>query len=184
MLQKYDKVLLIARIISVVWVISLAVGVLAGGIYGAVQIHWAYIFAIPFGWFFVWVLWVFLRLILSFFCDVKMIRNKLYEEKNDYFADYLPEDMITLRVKRKPRKADSLQQNAALNEKLRNLQQHMITLREQGEPHKADSLQRNAALNEELRNLQQQLDLGEITSEEFEERRDELMRKIKGYDDE
>ena len=30
-----------------------------------------------------WLFWVFMRLILSFLCDVKLIRNKLYGNSND-----------------------------------------------------------------------------------------------------
>lgn len=148
MLQKYDKVLIIARVMSIVLVVLMALGVLAGGIYGAALIHWAYVFVIPFGLFFDWVLWVFLRLILSFFCDVKMIRNKLYGKNNDYFAEYLQDDEPFRRVQKRTQQSGNWQ--------------------------------KNAAANEELRDLQQQLDVGDITREEYEARKEELLKIIRG----
>ncbi len=44
MLQKYDKVLLIARIICVVLIGFLSVGVFAVSIYGMIELHWAFVF--------------------------------------------------------------------------------------------------------------------------------------------
>ena len=152
MLQKYDKVLLIARIICVVLIGFLFVVVFAVSIYGMIELHWAFVFLIPVGWFSVWVLWVFLRLILSFFCDVKMIRNKLYEKENDYFAEYLQDGDLLLRVGGKSRKPIDLQ--------------------------------KNAEANEELRSLQQRLDLGDITPKEYEARKEELLKIIKGENEE
>ena len=81
-----------------------------------------------------------------------MIRNKLYEKENDYFAEYLQDGDLLLRVGGKSRKPIDLQ--------------------------------KNAEANEELRSLQQRLDLGDITPKEYEARKEELLKIIKGENEE
>lgn len=89
MFQRNDKVLLTARTIIIVIIGIFAVLSLVMGIVLAVLVHGA-MFLIAFvGWFFCWLLWVFARLYLSYLCDIKLIRNKLYGECNDDLEVFL-----------------------------------------------------------------------------------------------
>ena len=78
MFEKNDKYLVTAQIVCIVLCVAAAAGVFALGILYAVKVHWAIVFAIPLGELFVWAIWIFLRAGLGFYCDVKLIRNKLY----------------------------------------------------------------------------------------------------------
>ena len=41
------------------------------------------------GTFFIWLAWIFARLYLSYLCDIKLIRNKLYGADNDRLAAFI-----------------------------------------------------------------------------------------------
>ena len=72
-----------ARTIVLVILIIFAVLSLILGIVLAVVGHWALIFIALFFLLLLWLLWVVWNVLLSFLCDVKLIRNKLYDESND-----------------------------------------------------------------------------------------------------
>ena len=75
--------MLTARTIVLVILIIFAVLSLILGIVLAVVGHWALIFIALFFLLLLWLLWVVWNVLLSFLCDVKLIRNKLYDESND-----------------------------------------------------------------------------------------------------
>ena len=39
-----------------------------------------------------WILWIFSKLMFSVLCDIKLIRNKLYELSNDNLKSFIDED--------------------------------------------------------------------------------------------
>jgi len=92
MFQRNDKALITARIITLVVVIIFAVGSFAMGIALAIAIHGALFLTAFVGWFLCWLAWVFARLHLSYLCDIKLIRNKLYDESNAGLEVFLSSD--------------------------------------------------------------------------------------------
>ena len=92
MFLENDRALLTARRIFVALTIVFALLSLTMGIVLAALIHWALIFTAVVGWFLDWLMWVFTNLLLSYLCDVKLIRNKLYEESNDDLAAFWKSD--------------------------------------------------------------------------------------------
>lgn len=84
-----DKALLTTRKITIVvlWILaalSLILGIVLAVLEGG---KW---FLIAFaGWFLCWLLWVVARLYLSYLCDIKLIRNKLYGESNENLEVFL-----------------------------------------------------------------------------------------------
>ena len=92
MFEKNDKLLSIARVIlNVVTWIGIIGGILTGIILCCIDsyllsIGLSLLFALPV---FSALSWLVLRLILNFFCDVKLIRNKLYETDNDNLSPFL-----------------------------------------------------------------------------------------------
>lgn len=82
MFKKNDKALLTIRIITMVVIAIFAVAFFVMGILFAVWIHGAFFLLTFVGWFGCWLMWVFVRLYLSYLVDVKLIRNKLYGESN------------------------------------------------------------------------------------------------------
>lgn len=92
MFLRNDKALLTTRIIIIITTVIFALISLIIGIVSAVQIHGAYFLLTVIGWFFCWLRWVIWKLILSYICDVKLIRNKLYGESNDGLNVFLKDN--------------------------------------------------------------------------------------------
>ncbi len=89
MFKKNDEALLLARALILVAIVILAVGSLVMGIVLAVTVN-AVLFLLTFaGLFLCMLLWVFSSLFLSYLCDIKLIRNKLYGESNDGLKEFL-----------------------------------------------------------------------------------------------
>ena len=82
MFEKNDKALFTTRVIFIVFTVISVLSWLAIGITLAVEIRWYYIFLTFAGWFSCWIVWVFEKLFISYMCDIKLIRNSLYEESN------------------------------------------------------------------------------------------------------
>lgn len=82
MLKKIDTILLTAKTITTMLIIICAVASLAVGVSLAVLINWVYFIVIFVGWIFCFLFWVFANLLISFLCDIKLIRNKLYGINN------------------------------------------------------------------------------------------------------
>lgn len=89
MFERNDKALLTTRIIIMVTIGILAVCSLAVGIILTVIINGLYFLVAVVGLFVCWLIWVFARLYMSYLCDVKLIRNKLYGENNDSLEVFL-----------------------------------------------------------------------------------------------
>lgn len=112
-----DRPLLILRIVVIVNIVLGIVASFVVGIVCAVRFSWWYFFVITiFGWFGCFSSWVFWRVIFSFLCDVKVIRNKLYGENNEGLEVFL-----------KPRServgsSEIEKRNEVLREELRHLQ--------------------------------------------------------------
>lgn len=89
MFERNDRALLTTRIIIMVIIGIFGVLSLVMGIVLAVLIHGALFLTAFVGWFFCWLLWVFARLYLSYLCDIKLIRSKLYGENNNGLEVFL-----------------------------------------------------------------------------------------------
>jgi len=90
MFERNDKALRTWRICIIVAIAILAVCSLVVGILLAVLLENGAWFLIAFvGWFLCWLGWLFARLYMSYLCDIKLIRNKLYGESNDGLEVFL-----------------------------------------------------------------------------------------------
>ena len=84
MFEKNDKVLFVVNsIVNIFYSLFIVVCVLTGISLCIIEV-WALGLGILFlGSFFVGLMWMITRLFLLFFCDIKLIRNKIYNIKND-----------------------------------------------------------------------------------------------------
>ncbi len=89
MLKKIDTILLTAKTIKMMLIIICAVASLAVGVSLAVLINWVYFIVIFVGWIFCFLFWDFANLLISFLCDIKLIRNKLYGINNEHLKEFL-----------------------------------------------------------------------------------------------
>ncbi len=89
MFERNDKALRTWRICVIVAVAIFAVAFLAIGIVLAVLIHGALFLTAFAGWFLCWLLWLGANLHMSYLCDVKLIRNKLYGKSNEGLEEFL-----------------------------------------------------------------------------------------------
>ena len=89
MFYKNDKSLLTARIILIVVISIMTAGCVLSGIILAVLLDAIYLLIAAGGGLFCWLGWVVARLYLSYLCDVKLIRNKLYGIDNDSLQAFL-----------------------------------------------------------------------------------------------
>ncbi len=84
MFEKNDRMLLTMNIVvNGFYFVSLAVVLITGITLSAIHKSGLYFIIAFFILFTETLLWVAMKLLLSFFCDVKLIRNKLYGENND-----------------------------------------------------------------------------------------------------
>ena len=89
MFRNNDKTLFITRLIVIVTLGIFAVLSLGVGIFLAVTIKGVYFLFTFVGWFLCWLFWVGARLVFSYLVDIKLIRNKLYDESNDGLEMFL-----------------------------------------------------------------------------------------------
>lgn len=89
MFKKNDEALLLARTLILVALVSLAVSSVITGFVLAFTVSAVLILITFAGLFLCFLLWVFTSLYLSYLCDIKLIRNKLYGESNDGLKDFL-----------------------------------------------------------------------------------------------
>lgn len=92
MFERNDKALLTARKIIIFIIVIFAALSLAMGIVLAIQVHGAMFLLALGGWFGCWLMWVVARLFLSYLVDIKLIRNKLYDEKNTKLEVFLEDN--------------------------------------------------------------------------------------------
>ena len=93
MFQKNDKNLLLVRRICIG--ISIFYGIaafIAGVFYMSNEMAGTGILIWLGGGIAAWLSWVFSSLYLSYLADIKLIRNKLYDVKNDALKDFLDEE--------------------------------------------------------------------------------------------
>ena len=121
MFERNDKALLTTRIIIMVIIGIFAVLSPVMGIVLAVLVHGAMFLLAFVGWFGCWLMWVFARLYLSYLCDVKLIRNKLYGESNDGLE-------VFLKAKEERSNSPVMQEKRqAINDELEHLEQLLIS---------------------------------------------------------
>ena len=93
MFEVNDKFLRTVRVILNVWVWVGAIACVICGIVlsalGMIEMGLPILFVGPFA---CWVSWVFGRLYLSYLCDIKLIRNKLYGVGNENLDIFLKDD--------------------------------------------------------------------------------------------
>lgn len=89
MFERNDKALLTTRKIVMVIIGIFAVAFFVMGIVLAVLVHGALFLTAFLGWFLCWLCWVWARLYMSYLCDIKLIRNKLYGESNEGLEVFL-----------------------------------------------------------------------------------------------
>lgn len=94
MFKRNDKFLFMAITVADVYAILIAtafavlgiVDIVNGAELASTETIILGVFFIPIGLVFAFVFWVFVRVLLSLVCDVKLIRNKMYGEDNSAFA--------------------------------------------------------------------------------------------------
>lgn len=119
MFEKNDKQLLTMRIIvNVVICIIAAASILVGIILSATASNALFLLIAVGGAFLSWLTWVVARLYLSYLCDIKLIRNKLYGVDNDNLKVFLEEKQTPEQIAEQKRVAA---QNAEKIEKLKTL---------------------------------------------------------------
>ena len=119
MFEENDKQLLTMRIITnVVICIIAAASILVGIILSATTSNALFLLIAVGGAFLSWLAWVTARLYLSYLCDIKLIRNKLYGVNNDNLKVFLEEKQTPEQVEEQKRMEA---QNAEKMEKLKTL---------------------------------------------------------------
>ena len=92
MFEKNDRILFAAKIILYFAIFIFAVASLVLGIVLSIVMESSALFLVAFaGWFVCLLMWVFSKLLLSYLCDIKLIRNKLYGESNAKLERFLKE---------------------------------------------------------------------------------------------
>ena len=90
MFEKNDRILFAAKIILYFAIFIFAVASLVLGIVLSIVMESRALFLVAFaGWFVCLLMWVFSKLLLSYLCDIKLIRNKLYGESNAKLERFL-----------------------------------------------------------------------------------------------
>ena len=119
MFEKNDKQLLTMRIIvNVVICIIAAASILVGIILSATASNALFLLIAVGGAFLSWLTWVVARLYLSYLCEIKLIRNKLYGVENDNLKVFLEEKQTPEQIAEQKRVAA---QNVEKIEKLKTL---------------------------------------------------------------
>lgn len=119
MFEKNDKQLLTMRILlNVVTFIFVLAGIISGIILlvnDSIALGLVMLLLVPF---LSWLMWVVARLFLTYLCDIKLIRNKLYGVDNDNLKVFLEEKQTPEQIAEQKRVAA---QNAEKIEKLKTL---------------------------------------------------------------
>lgn len=170
MFDKNDKALLTTRKIAIVVLWICVVGVLVAAIIMAVEDP-IFLLIWPAGWFVCWIMWVAIRLRFSYLCDIKLIRNKLYNVDNDNLKVFLEAKLFPAQLEALRRAAEESSRNA---ERLKTPHSGGIT--EEGDNSETGTASQSAqpvqtaagSIDEEkLARLKQLLDSGVLTEEEY-----------------
>lgn len=171
MFEKNDRILFIMRF--VINVVSLLIGFLCivlGIVLATQNVPYGFIiiFAGPVSACFFWLVW---QLLFSYFCDIKLIRNKLYGQDNDDLSIFLED-------KRKADLEEDLEEQKMVKEETvgeQPIQENSAELQsiqeEQEEEINAD-LQKSILL-EKLKSLR---DKGRISEKEYEEKKKYILK--------
>lgn len=155
MFRENDKYLLIARIVINILACIAAVGcVITGIVYMTKDLVKEGIIILFFGLLGCAVFWLFLRLLLSYLCDVKLIRNRLYEQGNENLEAFLGE---------KPLLKKKSFQRESVTEKKYNLSSKEFYEQEREKIAK-------------MRELKYRMEEGLITEEEYDLQMKEIMK--------
>lgn len=128
MFEYNDGMLLAARIVANVLfalnsIIALVGGIVLSALSSAIFLLYGLIYILG-----SWVIWIIARLILSFICDVKLIRNKLYDQTNNNLAVFtgnnsqadenrhVPHELTSDDIRQKQDKLDTLLYSGVINE--------------------------------------------------------------------
>ena len=119
MFEKNDTQLLTIRtIINVVTILFVIIGIICSIILLVNKEIFLGVFLLVFIPFFSWFMWIIWRLIMTFLCDIKLIRNKLYGVENDNMKVFLGERQTPEQIAEQKRVAA---QNAEKIERLKYL---------------------------------------------------------------
>ena len=157
MFEKNDKALFTARTLLIVVCLLFGIGgALAGMILaciGLIAIGLPLLFCMPF---LAWLMWVFGQLSLNMMCDIKLIRNKLYEESIESFKPFL---------EYKTRADDEEKQDEQPQAEAATLQATPTTAN-------------TADITQQLLQLKKLLDDGVITQEEFDVEKAKILKNM------
>lgn len=157
MFEKNDKALFTARVVLIVVCLLFAIGGAIAGIVlccideDMLAIGLPLLFCGPF---FAWLMWIFGQLSLNMMCDIKLIRNKLYEEGIESFKPFLE------------------YKTSAEDEEEQDEQPQAKTATPQATPSAANT----ADVTQQLLKLKKLLDEGAITQEEFDAEKAKLLK--------
>ncbi len=157
MFEKNDKALFTARVLLIVVCLIFGIGGAIAGIVlccideDMLAIGLPLLFCGPF---FAWLMWIFGQLSLNMMCDIKLIRNKLYEEGIESFKPFLE------------------YKTSAEDEEEQDEQPQAKTATPQATPSAANT----ADVTQQLLKLKKLLDEGAITQEEFDAEKAKLLK--------
>lgn len=157
MFEKNDKALFTARTLLIVVCLIFGIGGAIAGIVLCCIDEDMFAIGLPLlfcGPFFAWLMWIFGQLSLNMMCDIKLIRNKLYEESIESFKPFLEYET---RADDEEKQDEQPQAEAA-------------TL--QATPTTANTTD----ITQQLLQLKKLLDDGVITQEEFDREKAKLLR--------
>lgn len=90
MFEKNDRFLLAAdSIANILFVLFIVACIVAGIVLCVMELVVLGLCVLFFGSLLMGFMWLITKLLLSFFCDIKLIRNKLYNNKNDGLSDFI-----------------------------------------------------------------------------------------------
>ena len=90
MFEKNDRFLLAAdSITNILFVLFIVACIVAGIVLCVMELVVLGLCVLFLGSLLMGFMWLITRLLLSFFCDIKLIRNKLYNNKNDGLSDFI-----------------------------------------------------------------------------------------------
>lgn len=157
MFEKNDKALFTARTLLIVVCLIFGIGGAIAGIVlccideDMLAIGLPLLFCGPF---FAWLMWIFGQLSLNMMCDIKLIRNKLYEESIESFKPFL---------EYKTRADDEEKQDEQPQAEAATLQATPTTAN-------------TTDITQQLLQLKKLLDDGVITQEEFDREKAKLLK--------
>ena len=127
MFFKSDRpVKIVSILVNVLFVIEFIASFLLCIIYTIVNKDALYLLIFPVGAFASWVVWIWARLYISLCCDIKLIRNKLYNSSNQNLAKVFDENYILLKCK------DNYSEYSTVSNETANRVEHLNRLLDAG----------------------------------------------------